>query len=204
MVMKPVKTITGTMVPLMRSDVDTDQIIPQQFLKRIERTGYGEFLFDSWARDEEGNLRADFVLNEPARANASVLVAGRNFGCGSSREHAVWALHDWGFEAVVAPSFADIFRNNAINVGLLPVELDEAIVNRLAGLAASPQETVVIDLENLKVVADGFDETFRIDENARKRLLQGLDPISETLQFESDLRDYEARRPGWLPTTSPL
>jgi 3-isopropylmalate/(R)-2-methylmalate dehydratase small subunit len=200
--MKPVKTITGTMVPLMRSDVDTDQIIPQQFLKRIERTGYGEFLFDSWAKDEEGELRADFVLNEPARANASVLVAGRNFGCGSSREHAVWALHDWGFEAVVAPSFADIFRNNAINVGLLPVELDEAIVNRLAGLAASPQETVVIDLENLKVVADSFDETFRIDENARKRLLQGLDPIGETLQLESDLKDYEARRPGWLPTTA--
>jgi 3-isopropylmalate/(R)-2-methylmalate dehydratase small subunit len=190
------------MVPLMRSDVDTDQIIPQQFLKRIERTGYGEFLFDSWARDEEGELRSDFVLNEPARANASVLVAGRNFGCGSSREHAVWALHDWGFEAVVAPSFADIFRNNAINVGLLPVELDEAIVNRLAGLAASPQATVVIDLENLKVVADGFDETFRIDENARKRLLQGLDPIGETLQLESDLKDYEARRPGWLPTTA--
>lgn len=200
--MKPVKTITGSMVPLMRSDVDTDQIIPQQFLKRIERTGYGEFLFDSWARDEEGELRADFVLNEPARANASVLVAGRNFGCGSSREHAVWALHDWGFEAVVAPSFADIFRNNAINVGLLPVELDEAAVNRLAGLAASPEETVVIDLENLKIVADGFDETFRIDENARKRLLQGLDPISETLQLESDLKDYEARRPGWLPTTA--
>lgn len=200
--MKPVKTITGSMVPLMRSDVDTDQIIPQQFLKRIERTGYGEFLFDSWARDEEGELRPDFVLNEPARANASVLVAGRNFGCGSSREHAVWALHDWGFEAVVAPSFADIFRNNAVNVGLLPVELDEAVVNRLAGLAALPQETVVIDLENLKVVADGFDETFRIDENARKRLLQGLDPISETLQLESDLKDYEARRPGWLPTTA--
>jgi 3-isopropylmalate/(R)-2-methylmalate dehydratase small subunit len=114
----------------------------------------------------------------------------------------VWALHDWGFEAVVAPSFADIFRNNAVNVGLLPVELDEAIVNRLAGLAASPQETVVIDLENLKVVADSFDETFRIDENARKRLLQGLDPIGETLQLESDLKDYEARRPGWLPTTA--
>ncbi len=202
--MKAVKTITGTMVPLMRSDVDTDQIIPQQFLKRIERTGYGEFLFDSWARDEKGNLRPDFVLNEPARANASVLVAGRNFGCGSSREHAVWALHDWGFEAVVAPSFADIFRSNAVNVGLLPVEMDEATVNRLAGLAVSPQQTLVIDLENLTVVAEGFDETFRIDENARTRLLQGLDPISETLQFESDLRDYESRRPGWLPTTSPL
>lgn len=200
--MKPVKTITGSMVPLMRSDVDTDQIIPQQFLKRIERTGYGEFLFHSWARDDEGELRPEFVLNEPARANASVLVAGRNFGCGSSREHAVWALHDWGFEAVVAPSFADIFRNNAINVGLLPVELDEEIVNRLAGLAASPQETVVIDLENRKVVADGFDETFRIDDNARTRLLQGLDPISETLQLESNLKDYEARRPGWLPTTA--
>ncbi|CAN5876915.1 3-isopropylmalate dehydratase small subunit [soil metagenome] len=200
--MKPVKTITGTMMPLMRADVDTDQIIPQQFLKRIERTGYGEYLFDSWARDEAGTLRSEFVLNEPARANASVLVAGRNFGCGSSREHAVWALHDWGFEAVVAPSFADIFRNNAVNVGLLPVELDEATVTRLAGLAASPLQTVVIDLENLKVEAEGFDETFRIDENARKRLLAGLDPISETLQFESNLKDYESRRPAWLPTTA--
>ncbi len=200
--MKPVKTITGTMVPLLRSDIDTDQIIPQQFLKRIERTGYGEFLFDSWAKDEEGALKPDFVLNELARANASVLVTGRNFGCGSSREHAVWALHDWGFEAVVAPSFADIFRNNAVNVGLLPVEMDEETVNRLAALAASPQQSIVIDLENLKVVAEGFDETFLIDENARKRLLQGLDPISETLQLESDLKAFESRRPSWFPTTA--
>lgn len=200
--MKPVKTITGTMVPLMRADVDTDQIIPQQFLKRIERTGYGEFLFHSWARDDTGELRPEFVLNEPDRANASVLIAGRNFGCGSSREHAVWALHDWGFEAVVAPSFADIFRNNAINVGLLPVELDEATVNRLAALAASPQETVVIDLEKLEIVAGGFEETFRIDDNARTRLLHGLDPIGETLQLEADLKAFEARRPRWLPTTS--
>jgi 3-isopropylmalate/(R)-2-methylmalate dehydratase small subunit len=186
----------------MMSVVESDEIIPHQFLKLIDRTVFCLLLFDSWAMVEEGDLRADFVLIEPARANASLLFAGRNFWCVSSREHAVWALHDWGFEAVVAPSFADIFRNNAVNVGLLPVELDEAIVNRLAGLAASPQETVVIDLENLKVVADSFDETFRIDENARKRLLQGLDPIGETLQLESDLKDYEARRPGWLPTTA--
>lgn len=200
--MKPVKTITGTMLPLLRADIDTDQIIPQQFLKRIERTGYGEFLCYNWARDDEGNPRPEFVLNEPARRTASILVAGRNFGCGSSREHAVWALQDWGFEAVIAPSFADIFRNNAVNVGLLPVELDESIVNRLALLAGSPDATAVIDLETRKLVAEGVDETFRIDENARKRLLQGLDPISETLQLESELRAFESQRPGWLPTTT--
>lgn len=200
--MKPVKTIIGTMVPLLRADIDTDQIIPQQFLKRIERTGYGEFLFYNWARDDDGNPRPEFVLNEPVRRTASVLVTGRNFGCGSSREHAVWALQDWGFDAVIAPSFADIFRNNAVNVGLLTVELDESIVDRLAQLAASPEATVAIDLETLKLVAEGVEETFRIDENARKRLLEGLDPISETLQLESDLRVFESQRPGWLPTTT--
>jgi 3-isopropylmalate/(R)-2-methylmalate dehydratase small subunit len=200
--MNPVKTIAGSMVPLLRADVDTDQIIPQQFLKRIERTGYGEFLFFNWARDDDGLPRPEFVLNEPVRRNASILVAGRNFGCGSSREHAVWALQDWGFDAVVAPSFADIFRNNAVNVGLLPVELDEPIVNHLALLAGSPDASVAIDLESRKLVAEGVDETFRIDENARKRLLQGLDPISETLQLESNLRAFESQRPGWLPTTT--
>jgi 3-isopropylmalate/(R)-2-methylmalate dehydratase small subunit len=200
--MNPVKTIAGTMVPLLRADIDTDQIIPQQFLKRIERTGYGEFLFFNWARDDDGLPRPEFILNEPVRRNASILVAGRNFGCGSSREHAVWALQDWGFEAVVAPSFADIFRNNAVNVGLLPVELDEPIVNHLALLAGSPDATVAIDLETRTLVAEGVDETFRIDENARKRLLQGLDPISETLQLESNLRAFESQRPGWLPTTT--
>jgi 3-isopropylmalate/(R)-2-methylmalate dehydratase small subunit len=200
--MNPVKTIAGTMLPLLRADIDTDQIIPQQFLKRIERTGYGEFLFFNWARDDDGLPRPEFVLNEPVRRNASILVAGRNFGCGSSREHAVWALQDWGFEAVVAPSFADIFRNNAVNVGLLTVELDEPIVNHLALLAGSPDATVAIDLETRTLVAEGVDETFRIDENARKRLLQGLDPISETLQLESNLRAFESQRPGWLPTTT--
>jgi 3-isopropylmalate/(R)-2-methylmalate dehydratase small subunit len=200
--MNPVKTIAGSMVPLLRADVDTDQIIPQQFLKRIERTGYGEFLFYNWARDDDGQPRPEFVLNEPVRRTASILVAGRNFGCGSSREHAVWALQDWGFDAVIAPSFADIFRNNAVNVGLLPVELDESIVNRLALLAASPDATAVIDLETRKLVADGVDETFHIDENARKRLLHGLDPISETLQLEASLRAFESQRPGWLPTTT--
>jgi 3-isopropylmalate/(R)-2-methylmalate dehydratase small subunit len=202
--MNPVKTIAGTMLPLLRADIDTDQIIPQQFLKRIERTGYGEFLFFNWARDDDGLPRPEFVLNEPVRRDASILVAGRNFGCGSSREHAVWALQDWGFDAVVAPSFADIFRNNAVNVGLLPVELDEPIVNHLALLAGSPDATVAIDLETRTLVAEGVDETFRIDENARKRLLQGLDPISETLQLESNLRAFESQRPGWLPTTTSL
>lgn len=197
--MRPVKRIEGRMVPLPRADVDTDQIIPQQFLKRIERTGYGDFLFHNWATDESGTARADFVINHPERDGARVLVAGRNFGCGSSREHAVWAIQDWGFDAVVAPSFADIFRNNAINIGLLPVALPEDTVNKLIEVAESHHEEVSIDLEAKTLRAEGVDATFEFDEHARQRLLQGLDSIGETLQLESEIAAHESQRPGWLP-----
>lgn len=197
--MKAVHRVVGTMVPLPRSDVDTDQIIPQQFLKRVERTGYGEFLFYNWAHDDDGSPRPEFVVNDPGRRQAKVLVAGRNFGCGSSREHAVWAIQDWGFQAMVAPSFADIFRNNAINVGLLPVELPEDVVDRLLQVAADPRAEAVVDLEEQTVSAGEVRAGFDIDPDVKERLLLGLDPIGMTLKLETDLARYEAKRPGWLP-----
>lgn len=198
--MKPVSRIVGSMVPLPRADIDTDQIIPQQFLKRIERTGYGEFLFNSWAHQPDGSPNPGFVLNDPMRRQAKVLVAGANFGCGSSREHAVWAIQDWGFDAVVAPSFADIFRNNAVNVGLLPVQLEPDFVTELLVLAQSPQATAKIDLETQTVEAESVSAFFSIDPESRRRLLNGLDPIAETLQIESEISEFEEARPGWLPT----
>lgn len=198
--MKPVSRIVGSMVPLPRADIDTDQIIPQQFLKRIERTGYGEFLFNSWAHQPDGSPNPGFVLNDPMRRQAKVLVAGANFGCGSSREHAVWAIQDWGFDAVVAPSFADIFRNNAVNVGLLPVQLEPDFVTELLVLAQSPQATAKIDLETQTVEAESVSAFFSIDPESRRRLLSGLDPIAETLQIESEISEFEEARPGWLPT----
>ena len=200
--MKPVSRIEGRMVPLDRADVDTDQIIPQQFLKRIERDGYGDFLFYNWAHTDDGSRSSDFVINDPARSGAKVLVAGPNFGCGSSREHAAWAIQQWGFEAVIAPSFADIFRNNAVNIGLVPVELDEEHVNNLLDLARSPSESVTVDLEAKTVLADGLEAEFRIADEARQRLLIGLDRIGETLQLESRLASFESRRPGWLPSST--
>lgn len=199
--MKAVTTIVGTMVPLPRADVDTDQIIPQQFLKRIERTGYGEFLFHSWANDPLQNPVPEFVTNHPERQGARVLVAGRNFGCGSSREHAVWAIQDWGFEAVVAPSFADIFRNNAVNVGLLPVELPEAEVLDLLEVATDPDEEIFIDLTSRTLSARGIATTFEIDSDSRDRLLSGLDPIDSTLALSEEIAAHEAGRPGWMRTS---
>lgn len=190
------------MAPLPRADVDTDQIIPQQFLKRIERTGYGKFLFNSWATDEHHRPIADFVTNRPERQEARVLITGRNFGCGSSREHAVWAIQDWGFDVVIAPSFADIFRNNAVNVGLLPVELPEDVVERLTELADDPKAEVIVDLRSQTVTARGVSEFFKIDANSRHRLLGGLDPIAATLELSDEISDHEQRRPGWMPTTT--
>jgi len=196
--LKPVTTIVGRMVPLPRADVDTDQIIPQQFLKRVERTGYGQFLFHSWANDHDQNPLPEFVTNHPERKGAKVLVAGRNFGCGSSREHAVWAIQDWGFEAVVAPSFADIFRNNAVNVGLLPVELTNSEIEDLLSVATDPEEEIFIDLVNRTLSANGVATTFEIDSDARERLLGGLDPISSTLGLTDEIAAHEANRPGWM------
>ena len=199
--MNPVSTITGTMVPLDRADVDTDQIIPQQFLKRIERDGYGEFLFYNWAHTDDGTPSSDFIINDPARRGAKVLVAGPNFGCGSSREHAPWAIQQWGFEAVVTPSAADIFRNNSSFSGLLIVELPQDAVNRLIDLAANPSAEVRIDLESQTVTADGLEEHFDFDPTAKARLLQGLDGVGVTLTHAETIAAHEATRAAHLPTT---
>jgi 3-isopropylmalate/(R)-2-methylmalate dehydratase small subunit len=199
--MKPVRTITGTMVPLDRADVDTDQIIPQQFLKRIERDGYGDFLFYNWAHTDDGTPSSDFIINRPDRRRAKVLVAGPNFGCGSSREHAPWAIQQWGFDAVITPSAADIFRNNSSFTGLLIVELPAEAVGRLMDLAADPAAAVTIDLETQTVAADGIEEHFDFDPTAKERLLQGLDGIGVTMTHDDVIGSHEASRPSWLPTS---
>lgn len=196
--MKPVSLIEGKMVPLPQADVDTDQIIPKQFLTRIERTGYGQFLFYDWATTDDGQPSSDFFINDPERADAKVLVAGRNFGCGSSREHAVWAIQDWGFDAVIAPSFGDIFRNNCVNVGLLTVELPDEQVATLQGIAHDPNATIRVDLEQQVVEAADYVFEFDVDPEVKERLLQGLDPIGMTLQEEDSIAAYESRRAAWL------
>lgn len=201
--MKPVSVVEGAMVPLPQADVDTDQIIPKQFLTRIERTGYGEFLFYDWATTEDGQPSSDFFTNDPNRAGSKVLVAGRNFGCGSSREHAVWAIQDWGFDAVIAPSFGDIFRNNCANVGLLAVELADEDVARLQDIAADPGATVRVDLEQQVVEAEDFVFEFDIDPEVKERLLKGLDPIGLTLEEGASISAYESRRPAWLTGATP-
>ncbi|HEY4607002.1 MAG TPA: 3-isopropylmalate dehydratase small subunit [Acidimicrobiia bacterium] len=197
--MKPVTTIKGTMLPLDRADVDTDQIIPQQFLKRIERDGYGEFLFYNWAHTDDGVPSSDFILNDPARRGAKVLVAGPNFGCGSSREHAPWAIQQWGFDAVITPSAADIFRNNSSFSGLLIVELPQSAVGRLIELASDPRAQVTIDLESQTVTADGLEEHFDFDPTAKQRLLQGLDGVGVTMTHADAITAHEAERASWLP-----
>ena len=193
--MEPIAVIEGTAVPLDRSDVDTDQIIPAQYLKRIERTGFGPFLFDEWRKDP------DFVLNDERYRGASILIAGANFGSGSSREHAPWALEDYGFRAVIAPSFADIFRNNCFKIGLLPVELRAESVRALMDAALDdPTTRIVIDLPARAVRAPGLDETFDIDEFTHWRLVEGLDDIGLSLRNEDEISAFEATRPSWLPT----
>ena len=193
--MEPINVIEGTAVPLDRSDVDTDQIIPAQYLKRIERTGFGPFLFDEWRKDPT------FVLNDPRYAGANVLIAGPNFGCGSSREHAPWALEDYGFRAILSPSFADIFRNNCMKVGVLPVELPAESVRALMdAVLDDPATRIVVDLENRTVSAPGLEEIFEIDDFTRWRLLEGLDDIGLTLRNEQTISDYEATRAVWLPS----
>jgi len=192
--MDPVKKVEGKALPLGYSDVDTDQIVPSDALKRIERTGFGEFLFSSWKEDP------DFVLNKPEHEGAVVMIAGENFGSGSSREHAVWAIQDAGFGAVVAPSFADIFKNNSAKNGLLAVELpEESVKELLATVREDPETRVTVDLEGRVVQAPGFEEPFAFDNFARYRLLEGLDDISLTLTHADDLETFERSRPGYLP-----
>jgi 3-isopropylmalate/(R)-2-methylmalate dehydratase small subunit len=203
--MQPFRTHKGRVAPLYRANVDTDQIIPKQFLKRIERTGFGEFLFFDWRRASDGKPDPSFVLNDPRYAGASVLVVGKNFGCGSSREHAVWALEDFGFRVLIAPSFADIFANNCAKNGVLTVVLTEDEAGEMARRAAElPGHEITVDLEQGKVHDQhGFSATFPIDEFTRHCLLEGLDDIGLTLQQEFDIAAYEARhRPPASPETS--
>jgi 3-isopropylmalate/(R)-2-methylmalate dehydratase small subunit len=193
--MEPIGRIEGTALPLDRSDVDTDQIIPAEHLKRIERTGFGPFLFEAWRKDP------DFILNDTRYDGASILLAGPNFGCGSSREHAPWAIEDHGFKAVIAPSFADIFRNNCLKIGLLPIELREESVRALMDASLDdPTTRIEIDLDTLTVRAPGLDETFDMEQFTRWRLMEGLDDIGLTLRHTDAIAAYETSRSAWLPS----
>jgi 3-isopropylmalate/(R)-2-methylmalate dehydratase small subunit len=194
--MKPFRIHTGEVVPLDRANVDTDQIIPKQFLKRIERTGFGKFLFYDWRFLSTGEPDPTFVLNEPRYREATILIAGKNFGCGSSREHAPWALADYGFRAIVAPSFADIFANNCMKNGLLPVTLSEReVANLIENARTIDNYQLTVDLER-RVVLDGkgFKASFAIDDFQRHCLMEGLDDIGLTLLHEADIAAYERRQ----------
>ena len=198
--MRPVNHIEGTMVSLPRSDIDTDQIIPQKHLKRVDRSGYGDVLFDYWAKDDDGDLRPEFPLNDARRRDARVLVTGANFGCGSSREHAVWALLDRGIEAVIATSFADIFKNNSVDNGLLTVTLPASTIEELHRLCSDHELRARISLEDQTVMVGDRTWHFDIDTESRTRLLAGLDPIAVTLISEDAISRFEAHRPDWMPS----
>ncbi|MFD9118779.1 3-isopropylmalate dehydratase small subunit [Streptomyces bottropensis] len=194
--MEAFTTHTGRAVPLRRSNVDTDQIIPAHWLKKVTRDGFEDGLFEAWRKDE------NFILNRPEREGATVLVAGPDFGTGSSREHAVWALQNYGFKAVISSRFADIFRGNSLKNGLLTVVLEQKIVEALQQLTENdPQAEITVDLQSREVRAEGITASFELDENSRWRLLNGLDDISITLQNEADISAYEAKRPSYKPRT---
>ncbi|GAA5417265.1 3-isopropylmalate dehydratase small subunit [Paraliobacillus ryukyuensis] len=192
--MEPLRTHQGLVYPLNRTNVDTDQIIPKQFLKRISRQGFGQFLFYNWRYDENDQLKTDFSLNDPKYINASILVAGDNFGCGSSREHAPWALQDFGFKVIIAPSFADIFYNNCTKNGILPVKLSENEVQKLIDHATATNYTLTVDLE-MKTVYDsqGFKANFNLADYPREMLLNGWDEISVTLNYADKIEQFEAQ-----------
>jgi len=196
--MKPVTIITGRAVPLDRSDVDTDQIIPSDWLKRVERTGFGAGLFSEWRDDR------NFILNDEAYQGASILIAGPNFGTGSSREHAVWALTDYGFEAVISPRFADIFRNNSTKQGLLPAQVDDDVCRTLLdAVIKDPSLEITIDVAkgSIEVPALGISTTFPLDAFTRDRFLNGWDDIGLSLRYETEIEAYESARPAFKPTT---
>ncbi len=198
--MRAVSRVEGRAVVLDRLNIDTDQIIPASWLKRVERTGFGPGLFGAWRADP------GFVLNQPGADEAKILIAGANFGCGSSREHAVWALQDFGFAAVVAPSFADIFRGNSIGSGLVTAEAGEAAVAELgAALSADPDATVVLDVaeRTVSIPSAGVSFRFALPDYARWRLLEGLDDIAVTLRHAEAIASFEQRRPAWLPSSAP-
>ena len=197
--MEPVRIITGTAVPLDRSDVDTDQIIPSDWLKQVERTGFDKGLFSEW-RDAR-----DFVLNREEFQGANVLLAGPNFGTGSSREHAVWAIQQYGFAAVISPRFGDIFRNNATKNGLVPVQVSEELGRRLLdAVEADPTTQIVVDVERRVLEVPSLDvaEPFPLDDSVQHRFLEGLDDIGITLTHESEITEFEASRPAWMPSTT--
>jgi 3-isopropylmalate/(R)-2-methylmalate dehydratase small subunit len=192
--MQPVERVVGKALPLGWSDVDTDQIVPSDALKRIERTGFGQFLFSQWREDPE------FVMNKAEHENAVILIAGENFGSGSSREHAPWAIQDYGFGAVIAPSFADIFKNNCSKIGLLAVELpEEAVEKLLEAVREDPATEITVELTERVVTGPNVYETFEMDDFTRQRLMEGLDDISMTLTHEDDLEAFEKDRPSYLP-----
>ena len=195
--MEAVRIVTGTAVPLDRSDVDTDQIIPSDWLKRVERTGFGVGLFSEWRDDR------DFVLNQPQYAGANILIGGPNFGTGSSREHAVWAIMDYGFQAVISPRFGDIFRNNSTKNGLVPVQVSAEVGEALMrAVEADPTLEITVDVERRVVSAPavGIEEPFPLDDSTRERFLQGLDDIGITLRHADDIDRFEADRPSWKPS----
>src|SRR5436190_10015781 len=198
--MEPVREIVARAVPLDRANVDTDQIIPSDWLKRVERTGFGEGLFSEWRES------SDFVLNQEQFDGAQILVAGPNFGTGSSREHAPWALEDYGFRAVISARFADIFRNNCLKIGLLPVTLAADVVTRIMRTVEDdPSVEIVIDVVDRRVAlpAIDLDEPFELEDFHHSRLLEGLDDIGLTMRQDAEISAYESRRPTWLPSSSP-
>ena len=192
--MKKLSTIDSTMLPLNMSNVDTDQIMPKQFLKRVERSGYGEFLFYDWKKDPE------FPLNNKAYKGSRVLVAGDNFGTGSSREHAPWGLQDWGFDAIISTKFADIFRLNSINIGLVPIETDQKIVDTLfAKIESNPSTNIIISIENKTVKCEEIEFSFDLDDFSQKRILEGLDKIDITLGYTDQIDNFSKSRKKWMP-----
>lgn len=187
--MEKFKSVTSIVTPLDKVNVDTDQIVPKQFLKLVQKSGFGKFLFYNWRYDENESLKSDFVLNDSKYDNSKILVAGDNFGCGSSREHAVWALLDYGFSVVIAPSFADIFLSNCFKNGVLPISIDEQIVDRLQ----KETEPITVDLENQIIKTLSDDIPFNIDPHKKKILLEGLDDIAQTFQFEDKISEFEKK-----------
>jgi len=190
-------THTGTAIPLRQSGIDTDQILPSKYLKRISRTGFEDALFADWRNDP------DFALNKPDFSGATVLIAGQNFGIGSSREHAVWAIMDYGFKVVVSSQFADIFRGNSGNAGLLAIQVDQAVIEQLwDAIEADPKLSVTVDLESCEISAGDIRESFQIDDHTRGRLLAGLDDIEITLSHRDEIEAFEHNRPAWRPLIS--
>ncbi len=185
--MRPFSPVKSIVTPLDKVNVDTDQIVPKQFLKLVQKSGFGKFLFYNWRYDKDENKKDDFVLNDPKFDGSNILVTGDNFGCGSSREHAVWALQDYGFAVIIAPSFADIFFSNCIKNGILPISLEPPVVKRLQ----SETGPIKVDLENQNVITPLETIPFEIDPHKKRTLLEGLDDISQTLQFEEDISEFE-------------